>query len=491
MNKLSHLFGRPRGAADADDIGVEAQTGNGNGHSIESFSDAGTRMGEENEALRNLLVDAEQKMLQINEALEAFGKIITPINRTIRALEQEKSKTIGLTSALDEGRAAYDNLRAEYYEVEKKAAGYERDNERLREELEVAQQIGRSLETTRAELASELATLRAESANLQRELAQETAQRQRLAEENQTLSTQTAAANKRILQLETDLVSALEKLVLLENEGRSLQASYDQALAEGSRLARALAESETQATATQTRLVYAEATATASNVECSKLQNALTETTERHRVENQALSTRVAALQSRAATAEKLLADARQNLATLTEEVRAFDAKAVEATVARNAAEKKLAQMEAAFEARDRQMKEVEQSRANLVERSNALAKTLRTRETALVRAEEKIQSLTDRIGQLEADLVLGRTSVEKRVEDLNATLQRERIERAVVEGALEGARKEHARLQREMTLMQARRRIPLVESPSELETERTILPDNKVTPTVKSIIQP
>jgi crescentin len=488
MNKLSHLFGRTRDAADAQDFGDDARSDDDGGYSAESFADAGVRMGEENEALRNLLVDAEQKMLQINEALEAFGKVVTPINRTIRALEQEKSKTIGLTSALDEGRAAYDNLRAEYYEVEKKAAGYERDNERLREELEVAQQIGRSLETTRAELASELATYRAESANLQRELTQETAHRQRLAEEHQTLSAQAGAANKRILQLESELASAREKIVLLEDEGRSLQASFEQALAEGSRLARALAERETLATATQTRLVYAEATATANNVECSKLQNALTETSERHRVENHALSTRVAALQSRAATAEKLLADARQNLGALTEEVRAFDAKGVEATIARNAAEKKLAQIEAAFEARDRQMKEVEQSRSNLVERSNALAKTLRAREAALVRAEEKIQSLSDRIGQLEADLVLGRTGVEKRVEDLNATLQRERIERAVVEGALEGARKEHARLQREMALMQARRRIPLTESPPEFGNERSALP---ATPTVKSIIQP
>jgi crescentin len=490
MNKLSHLFGRARDAADPEDMGLEGQARDGSGHFVESFADVGVRMGEENEALRNLLVDAEHKMLQINEAMEAFSKIVTPINRTIRALEQEKSKTIGLSSALDEGRAAYDTLRAEYYEVEKKAAGYERDNERLRDELEVAQQIGRSLEATRAELASELATFRAECANLQRELAQETAHRQTLAEENQTLTAQGTAAGKQILHLESELASAREKLVLLEDEGRSLQNSFDQALSEGSRLSRALAESETLVSATQTRLVHAEAAGAELNAERNKLQAVLAEINERHRVENHALSTRVAALQSRAATAEKLLAEARQNLSTLTEEVRSFDAKAVEATIARNAAEKKLAQIEAAFEARDRQMKDLEQSRTNLVERSNALAKTLRTREAALVRAEEKNQLLSDRIGQLEADLVLGRTSVEKRVEDLNTTLQRERIERAVVEGALEGARKEHARLQREMALMHARRRAPIVENPPEVPQERIASPDTRSAPTVKSIIQ-
>jgi chromosome segregation ATPase len=490
MNKLSHLFGRTRGAGDPEGMGPDPLSRDGSGHFVESFSDVGARMGEENEALRNLLVDAEHKMLQLNEVMEAFGKIVTPINRTIRALEQEKSKTIGLASALDEGRAAYDTLRAEYYDVEKKAAAYERDNERLREELDGAQHVGRSLEATRAELATELATYRAENTNLRRELAQETSHRQTLAEENQTLTAQAASANKQILHLESELASAREKLVLLEDEGRSLQASFDQALSEGSRLSRALADRDALIGSTQNRLAHAETAAAELHAERNKLQAGLAEANERYRVENHALNTRVAALQSRAATAEKLLAEARQNLSTLTEEMRSFDAKAVEASIARNSAEKKLTQIESAFEARDRQTKDLEQSRTNLVERSNALAKTLRAREAALVRAEEKIQLLSDRIGQLEADLVLGRTSVEKRVEDLNTTLQRERIERAVVEGALEGARKEHARLQREMALMNARRRATLPENASELTPERSPVPESRPVPTVKSIIQ-
>jgi len=470
MNKLSGIFARARDGS-IDDISALAREANG--PSIEGFSDAGLRMGEENEALRNLLVDAEHKVAQLNDAMEAFGKIVAPVNRTIRLLEQEKSKTIGLATALDDSRAAYDTLRAEHYEVEKKLAAFERDNERLREELEQAQQTGRALETTRAELASELATYRAETATLQRELAQETAQRQALAGENQTFAEQADHTSKRIVQLESELASACEKLVLLEEENRSLQTSFEQAASEASRLSRQLSETETLLANARTRLAQAETTAAESNAERGKLANALAEAQERQRVESNTLNTRIAALQSRAGTAEKLLTDARQNLSALNEQVRSFDGKAVEATIARNAAEKKLAQLEAAFEGRDRQMKDLEQSRAALVERSNALAKTLRTREAALTRAEEKIQLLSDRVGQLEGDLVVGRASVEKRVEELNTTLQRERIERAVVEGALEGARKEHARLQREMALLHARRRSPLGEDSSELPPDR------------------
>ena len=89
-------------------------------------------------------------------------------------------------------------------------------------------------------------------------------------------------------------------------------------------------------------------------------------------------------------------------------------------------------------------------------ERTNALTKTLKSRETALARAEEKIAALTERNGHLEADIQVSRTNIEKRVEDLNSALQRERMERAVVEGALEAARKDNSRLQSEVAALRS-----------------------------------
>ena len=89
------------------------------------------------------------------------------------------------------------------------------------------------------------------------------------------------------------------------------------------------------------------------------------------------------------------------------------------------------------------------------------------TRETALARADEKIAALTERNGHLEADVQVSRTNIEKRVEDLNSALQRERMERAVVEGALEAARKDNSRLQSEVAALRStlRRGAPLVEA--------------------------
>jgi crescentin len=104
------------------------------------------------------------------------------------------------------------------------------------------------------------------------------------------------------------------------------------------------------------------------------------------------------------------------------------------------------------------------------MERSNAVSKTLKAREGALSRAEEKINTLTDRIARLEAEIQSNRAAEEKRVEDLNSALNRERMERAVAEGALEASRKDFARLQREMMALNASQRrstTPLAVNPA------------------------
>jgi chromosome segregation ATPase len=146
---------------------------------------------------------------------------------------------------------------------------------------------------------------------------------------------------------------------------------------------------------------------------------------------------RLDALQSRAATAEKLLVEARSNLAARADELRIFDRKMTDATIARNAAEKKLAQLEGSQQTQERQIKDLEQARAALVERNTALGKNMRTRETELARAEEKIASTNDLISRMEAEIGANRSRTETRIEELNAQLERERMDRAVAEGAL------------------------------------------------------
>jgi hypothetical protein len=59
---------------------------------------------------------------------------------------------------------------------------------------------------------------------------------------------------------------------------------------------------------------------------------------------------------------------------------------------------------------------------------------------------------------RLEIESEENRNRAEKRIAEINALLERERMERAVAEGALEAARKDTARLQRENAALDAAR---------------------------------
>ncbi len=449
---------------------MEAGRGNGNGdhRAIETFSDAGSRIGEENEVLRNLLTDTGRKIGELDELKEAFDKIVEPFNSALRALELEKSQTLSLTGMLSESRAAYETLRTDFYQVEKKATTLEAEAEKLRIELELAHESNRALESMRLELSNDISAGHTQIVELEQQLAQQTSQCRSLSENCRTLQEQLDAAEKRGLKFEGEHAAACEKLALLEDEKRSLQIAVDKAFDETARLSHALIESENALTATRMQLAKVESSFAEASAERSQLATTLDETREQRQAEHNNLSMRLDALQSRAATAERLLSEARHNLIFRTEEVRAFDRKSVEATIARNSAEKRLAQIEAMQEARERHIKDLERARAALAERDNAMVKTLKAREAALARAEEKIAMLTERNGRLDADIQISRTNIEARVEELNSTLQRERMDRAVAEGALEAARKDNARLQNEVAALRSafRRGAPLDSAP-------------------------
>jgi crescentin len=221
MAKLSDLFGRKGGAAEVDKLLARAANGNGNGGnhiSVENLSDVGSRMGEENEVLRNLLTDTGRKISELDDLKEAFDKLVAPFNSTLRALEQEKSQTMSLSGMLAEARTAYETLREEFYQIEKKATIFEGEAGRLREDLELSREANRALESTRLELTDDINARRAQIAELDRQLAQETTQRRTLSESRRALKEQHDDAEKCIVELEGELAAARESLALLDDK---------------------------------------------------------------------------------------------------------------------------------------------------------------------------------------------------------------------------------------------------------------------------------
>jgi chromosome segregation ATPase len=89
------------------------------------------------------------------------------------------------------------------------------------------------------------------------------------------------------------------------------------------------------------------------------------------------------------------------------------------------------------------------------MERSAAVTRAFTAKEAALERAEETIAALSERVSALEAARAADKQIAEQAIEELSAALKREKLERAVSDGALETARKDFARVAREVMSLQ------------------------------------
>lgn len=457
MSKFGGFFARKPVLVDASPAPTPTDVDADNPLEIdeELFSTLGAQIGGDNEALRNLLLDANAKIGELDIIKVAVGKLVDPVSKTLKAFEAEKSEKAGLQTVLNNTRAAYGKLRNEAAELEKKTAAAESECRALRQELTTTQNQLRTVEATKAEIAIDIAARRAQILDLEARLTQETGESNALREENSRLNERLATVSKRVNSLESEINGARQRLLMAEDEKRVQQAQLEKATADAARLARKLIEVETSLNAAQGRLRHVEANFVEANTERSRLTSALDEANERHGHELTSQRMRFEALQARAVATEKLLVEAREHLLAKAEEIREYDRYSREIANERDALHSRLTTLEAERIQRESEFKEVDQARATLMERSGSLARAYTAKEAALTRAEETISALKQRVGALEDAIAADKRTTEQQIEELNAALRREKLERSVVEGALETGRKDCARLMREVMALQ------------------------------------
>lgn len=459
MSKFGGLFARKTSAFDQleqpSPTGTAALPDNPLELDEELFSAIGAQVGSDNETLRNLLIDANAKIGELDAIKDAVGRLADPVSKTLRAYESEKSEKITLQTVLNNTRAAYGKLRNEAGELEKKAAASEKECGELRQELTSTENLLRSVETTKAEIAIDIAARRAQIANLEGRLAQETGENGALREEVKRLDERLTSANKRIITLESDLNAARQRLLMAEDERRAQQASLDKASSDVARLGRKLTETEAALGAAQGRLRQVEGNFAELSQERSRLVAALDETNERHNHETTSQRMRFEAMAARAASTDNLLGEAREHLLARAEELREFDRRFTDAVSERDTLQARLADMEGERIRRESEFKEIDQARATLMERGAALTRAYSAKEAGLVRAQESIEQLKGQVEILAAEKLNQAQQAEQKIEELAAALRREKLERSVVEGALETGRKDFARVMREVMSLQ------------------------------------
>ena len=313
----------------------------------------------------------------------------------------------------------------------------------------------RAVEATKAEISIDIAARRAQIADLEGRLTQETGESQALREENRRLDERLTALNKRIITLESDLNAARQRLLMADDEKRAQQATLDKMNSDASRLSRKLAETEASLSATQGRLRHVEGNFTEVNNERARLVSALDESNERHDHELTSQRMRFDALQARATATDNLLGEAREHLLARAEEIREYDRRVSEVSNERDNLQARVADLEADRIRRESEIKEMDHARQTLMERGGALTRAYSAKEAALTRAEDSVAALSAQVDMLTKERANDKMLAEQAIEELKAALQREKLDRAVVEGALEAGRKDFARVMREVMSLQ------------------------------------
>jgi chromosome segregation ATPase len=476
MTKLSDLFARrqpapPRelgldlsGRPPLPDMPIGADA-------VEEANDgeASARLGEECEALRNLIVEAGCKVNELEETKQAFISIADPADRALRALEHEKTRNITLTRKLGQLRAGYDALQANLEQIENKAEAVANEKEQVQLRLEAEQRAVRELSAVKAELTNDVAVVRAIAANLERQVADLSARAKSLSEDNQRFRSRAVEAETKAGGLESELTATRESLAIARGENQSLQKSLSEAASEVANLAKRNTEIETASTAGAARIQQLEATLFGVENERNRLLAEVNELSERQRNAHTKLHAQFEALQARAAMAEKLLGNTRQLLAARSEEARASGRQVTDVKRERDGAEVRLREAEALLKAHENQIRELERARTVLGEHNTALVNALKSRDAQLAEADEQRLIATDQVARLEDEMNTSRLASEKRIDELLSQLDHERLQRQVVEGALDATRGERAHLQQELYAL---RRVLRRRAPEEIEPE-------------------
>ena len=211
----------------------------------ELFSALGAQLGGENETLRNLLLDANDKIGELDTIKAAVGKLVDPVEQDaarLRGREDPRRSACRRCSTIPAPPTASCATRSAT--SRRSSPPQTSECQALRQDLATTQNLLRTLEATKAEIAIDVAARRAQIADLEARLAQETGETKALREENRRFDERLVAADKRIIALESDLNTARQRLLMADDEKRAQQTLLDKASAEAARLSRKLAETE-------------------------------------------------------------------------------------------------------------------------------------------------------------------------------------------------------------------------------------------------------
>jgi DNA repair exonuclease SbcCD ATPase subunit len=414
-----------------------------------------SRTGQATAALRNLLVDAKLKVLQFDDYKAFFTGLVEPAAQALRTLEHAQARNTDLQRQLTEVTAQCTQLRASLAGIETQQALMAGESEALRVDLDLAHTAALAAEQARMALAGESRLKSDAIEDLERRLSVATAQEDELQQETARLRAEAIAVEEKSRLDGAELSAARDKAELLESELQSLHKSLDEAADQEAGAAERLTDSEAALATARARLAQLEAVNEELHAERDRMRAALDANGIKHDGQQSRLQMQIDATRARAAATEKLLAEARQQLAQRNEEMRTSGQRQVGSDYARERAEKRATALEAEIEALRADLSDAKKDRDRLIEMSNVAANALRLRETQLQRAEAAALKAGEQTARLQAGTREGTDTNRVRIEQLTTWLERERLTHRTTKSALQATRDERDKLQADLLQLQ------------------------------------
>ncbi|MDR1827216.1 MAG: hypothetical protein LBR29_02675 [Methylobacteriaceae bacterium] len=416
-----------------------------------------TVLGEKHEQIIGRLGQIGEILTQLADAQKLIEKLETPLRETFQHHQSQRSENIALHRAFESARIDVSQLRERESSLAARVASLEMELKHLHEAHAQALTAQHAVEEELKLSSNDIRVRDADVAELQRRLSDLSVELAHTKDDLQDARNQIHEQEAVYNSLDQELRREREQRQTIEQEHESLQASVQQAVSEAIHMSKRLADTESSAAEARARALQLEGQLTDLQAERSRINEELDALRLATSEEKRGLSVKAEGLRSRAATLEKLLGETRSELAKQTESLRDAQRKMTEMSIALNRAEAKAEKAISGSQRADAENKNLEQSRITLMERADMLSKAIKAKDAALKRSEERTTDLSDRLNSMETKMSSQVETYERRISELTTALEREKTERALLEGALDAARQDKARVQKELIKIRSR----------------------------------
>jgi chromosome segregation ATPase len=435
--------------------GVSEMKARSEEHAPASSDETLDAVGRNNEDIKNSCIDFIRKLDELTDVRGNFIEIFDRVGRILVEREQTKSALVERSMMLARAESAHQELKAEFRTLYEESEDCRAENSLLRTENERFMALVRAREARIDIVEAELREQAETAAALRDELEHERNQLSQLADEIQSAKAQMSKNDALITQLQVELATTSDQRAFAEQHAQTLQASLTESQQNAAKLQTSLAESQIYASGLADNIRELEIAVASGRHQIDELetlhaakqtehQNAQTrwqQETDQARDAIAGLESQIDELTDRSRAADRLLAEARGELQAKIDELRAEERRAQDLEAKLNHSYERQESDAAEVHELKQKLDKKESAHVHLTSRAQAVIRAMRDLKVHLEKADQRAQLASERLTAETRRFEAQTEGLQRTIRDLTEQLEKEKLSKAITEGALEAAR--------------------------------------------------